>query len=97
MPNVVPSITEAEHIGPTSTGDNIEAKRSADYGFDGSNWQRQPLPLIDKPWDYAVPTFNSTSDVWVFKLGGSGGTTQRTVTISYTDSTKSVISSVART
>lgn len=48
-------------------------------------------------YDYVAPTFNSTSDVYVFRLGGIGGNTVATVTLSYTDSTKSVLSSVART
>lgn len=38
--NVVPTIVKAEHIGPDDTGDNIEAKRVAVYGFDGTNWAR---------------------------------------------------------
>lgn len=29
--NIVPRITEAEHIGPSDTGDNIEAKRVVGY------------------------------------------------------------------
>lgn len=40
--NVVPSIVAAEHISPDGTGDNIEAKRAAIYGYDGGNsvWRR---------------------------------------------------------
>lgn len=40
--NVVPSIVAAEHIGPEATGDNVEAKRAAIYGYDGGNsvWRR---------------------------------------------------------
>lgn len=34
------SITQAEHISPDKTGDNIDAKRVANYVWDGSNWQR---------------------------------------------------------
>jgi hypothetical protein len=41
--NRVPSITNAEHIGPADTGDNIEAKRVALYMWDGTNWQRFPV------------------------------------------------------
>lgn len=29
-----------EHIGPDTTGDNIHAKKVANYAWDGSNWQR---------------------------------------------------------
>ena len=40
--NVVPKITKAEHIGPDDTGDNIEAKRVANYVWDTttSTWKR---------------------------------------------------------
>jgi len=31
---------QAEHIGPTDTGDNIEAKRVAGYVWNGSTWER---------------------------------------------------------
>lgn len=38
--NTVPRITKAEHIGPDDTGDNIEAKRVANYVWNGSSWER---------------------------------------------------------
>lgn len=40
--NTTPRITKAEHIGPNDTGDNIEAKRSANYVWDSgsSSWVR---------------------------------------------------------
>lgn len=34
------SITQSEHISPTKTGDNIEAKRVANYVWNGSTWER---------------------------------------------------------
>lgn len=44
--NTVPRITNAEHIGPNDTGDNIEAKRAANYVWnsDTSNWERMSQP-----------------------------------------------------
>lgn len=39
--NTVPRIVKAEHIGPDDTGDNIEAKRAANYVWNGSSWERQ--------------------------------------------------------
>lgn len=39
--NKVPEITGAEHISPEHTGDNISAKRAANYVWDGANWVRQ--------------------------------------------------------
>lgn len=47
--NTVPSITNAEHIGPVSTGDNIAAKRVASYdATDGVNWVRRGTPVAIK-------------------------------------------------
>lgn len=41
MGNITPSVDGAEHIGPQQTGDNIEAKRTANYEtLDGVTWQR---------------------------------------------------------
>ncbi len=48
-------------------------------------------------YDYVSQTQNSTQDIWTFKNGGSGGTTVATITITYTDSTKVTISTVAKT
>lgn len=31
---------QSEHIGPTDTGDNIEAKRVANYVWNGTSWER---------------------------------------------------------
>lgn len=53
--------------------------------------------LVIESYDYLAPTFNSTSDVWVYKSGGSSGDIIATVTINYTDATKATISSVERT
>jgi len=91
------SITQAEHISPAKTGDNIEAKRVASYGFDGTNWGRIPLPFTKSPYDYVSIAYNSTSDVYTLKSGGSGGTTVATITLTYTDSGKGTLSSVERT
>lgn len=48
-------------------------------------------------YDYVSLTQASTTDTWVFKAGGAGGTTVATVTITYTDSTKATISTVVKT
>lgn len=54
--------------------------------------------LIGIPvYDYVSLATASTTDTYTFKTGGSGGTTVATITITYTDSTKATISSVART
>lgn len=48
--------------------------------------------------DYiAYTNTNSTTDTYVYKLGGSSGTTIATITIVYTDTSKSQISTVTKT
>ena len=37
----VKQTAEAEHIGPDYTGDNISAKKTANYVWNGSSWERQ--------------------------------------------------------
>ena len=98
--NVVPSTTAAEHIGPAATGDNIEAKRVANYGWDGTSWQRQSPTmgrLVTEKFDYiGVEQTNATTETYIYKTGGSGGTTVATVVVVYTDSAKADLSSVTR-
>lgn len=51
--------------------------------------------LVKVVFDAIVPTFNSTSDVWVYKTGGIAGSTVATLTVNYVDSTKAVITNIA--
>lgn len=74
-------IANREHIAPAKTGDNIAAKKVAAYGFGSdSNWGRQPLPLIDVPYDDIVfgtyDSFGNPSTI-TYK---SNGVTVRTLT-----------------
>lgn len=46
-------------------------------------------------YDYASLAQASTTDTWTFKLGGASGTVVGTLLITYTDSTKATISTVA--
>lgn len=50
-----------------------------------------------KAYDYIGNTPASTTDTYVYKIGGSGGTTQGTVVVTWTDSTKTVLSTVVKT
>lgn len=96
----IEGIENAEHIDPATTGDNIAAKKVASYGWDAqsSQWRRSPAPYVPYAYDYVgVNTAGSTTDVYTFYQGGSGGTLVATVTINYSDSTKSTTTSVART
>lgn len=54
--------------------------------------------LVTSAYDYIGYTnTNSTTDTYVYKIGGASGTTVATVTIVYTDTTKSQISSITKT
>lgn len=48
-------------------------------------------------YDYVANTSTSTSDSFAFYSGGSGGTKLATVTIEYTDSSKTTIQTVTKT
>lgn len=90
-----PSIDRSEHVD-----ENVSAKRTASYTWDGSNWQRQgPLAsgMVSTAYDYVSVAYpDGTTETYTFKTGGSGGTTVATVTLTYTDSTKASLNTVAR-
>lgn len=94
-------IAAAEHIGPAHTGDNVDAKKVAIYNWDNTSqeWFRSSAAatMIQSPYDYVSITYNSTANVYQFYLGGSGGTLVGTITLQYSDSTKSQLNTVART
>lgn len=74
-------------------------------GLTDTELRATPVPvseatgLVPKVYDYMSYTdTNTTTDTYVYKTGGSAGTTVATVTIVYSDATtKSIIASVART
>ena len=48
-------------------------------------------------YDYIGATYpNSTTEQYVSRVGGAGGSVQQTVTVVYTDSTKANVSTVTR-
>lgn len=54
--------------------------------------------IVPEQFDYVAYTnTNGTTDTYVYKLGGASGTTIATVTIVYTDSTKTQPSTITRT
>lgn len=54
--------------------------------------------LVPFAFDYIAADYSGgTTDVYTYKSGGSGGTTVAVITITYTDGTKNVLSTVVRT
>jgi hypothetical protein len=48
-------------------------------------------------YDYIAATYpSSTQEVYTYKTGGAGGTTVATITVNYTNSSKSVLSNVSK-
>jgi hypothetical protein len=89
-------IAYSEHISPEVTGDNISAKKVALYGWNGTDWTRASNSLVaGKDYDYIdVQQTSTVVDTFVFKTGGSGGTTVQTITVTYVDATKADLNSV---
>ena len=53
--------------------------------------------LISSKFDYIAMTYpTDSSEVFTYKLGGASGTVVGTVTITYTDNSKTRVSSVAK-
>ena len=53
--------------------------------------------IYSVPYDYVGATYpTATTEVYTTKLGGASGSIQEVVTVTYTDSTKTAITSVAR-
>jgi len=66
--------------------------------WDGSKWVAQSSGLGLPAYDYVSLTISpSTTETYVFKQGGSGGTTVATVVIEYTDATRATMVSVTKT
>lgn len=83
-------------------GQQIDTLPSQQYGWNGSSPEKITTEggavvvrnlTADIKWDAITPTFNATSDVYVFSFNGS---TTATITVSYTDATKEVLSGVTK-
>jgi hypothetical protein len=81
------------------TRGNLSAKRVVNYAYDSSTDTLQPAaPNLTPGTDYDyidVQQTDTDTETYVYKLGGSGGTTVRTVVVNYTDATKANIDNVA--
>jgi hypothetical protein len=67
------SITQAEHISPDKTGDNIQAKRVVPYTWNGSTWERASVGFS--------PKANITTEIDGDVITQTDGTNTYTVTI----------------
>lgn len=85
----IPEITVEEHQH------NLRAKRVIQIDELGNAINGTGLtPGVD--YDYLdVQQTNATTETYVFKTGGDGGTTVLTIVVVYTDSTKADINTVA--
>jgi hypothetical protein len=102
--NVVAENSKLEHRHKG----NVAAKAVINHGYNASTDEYLPLNvdttgalasgLIPGTYDYiSIPSYNANNDplVVVYKVGGSGGTTVATLTLTY--DTNNNITSVART
>ena len=79
------------------TKGNLSAKRVALYTYNSGTDTLSPYggltPAVD--YDYLdVQQTDADTETYVFKDGGSGGTTVRTIVVNYTSSTKNDIDNV---
>lgn len=83
-------ITDSEQLSTSGTV-------TVDQGIGGSN----PWLVYQNKFflnaDYISNAPTATTDVFTFKTGGSGGTTVGIVTVTYTDATKTTLSSAVLT
>jgi hypothetical protein len=93
--NTVPRLAKAEHIG-SDTGDNVEAKKVASYGFGTqSAWSRMPAPLIDRAFDgiaFSNADANGNYQTITFSDNGSA---VRALTLAFDGSSK--VTNITRT
>lgn len=77
----------------------IEALRKSAVAIDADTYQLRTVissSLVGVYYDsFAVTYPTATQEVYTFKTGGLAGTTVKTVTINYTDSTKAFILNAA--
>lgn len=65
------SLVAAEHIGPTETGDNIDAKRVAVYFWNGSSWERSMGGTPQPSTPTVTSVDDSTSSVTIIAANSS--------------------------
>lgn len=85
-------VTQREH------NESASAKRVVPYGLNTSTGEYESiaLPAINENFDYVSITNTATDqDTLVYKTGGSGGTTVKTLVIGYATGAEKVSDSLA--
>lgn len=80
------------------TKGNLSAKRVALFSYNSGTDTLSPFGGLTAGTDFDyidIQQTNATTETYVFKTGGSGGTTVQTIVVTYTDSTKSDIDHVS--
>lgn len=86
------SINSSEHIGPRQTGDNINAKRVAQYVWDGSSWQRmvQPGETVVSVKKTLIDKTTTTDVVYIGQADSGTATSASSWTITKVDKSSGV-------
>ncbi len=94
--NVANSPIGSYPVGVFRTAANAELQ--AIVLVDSTGAEIPSVPGFAIPYyDYVAVTYpTSTTEVYVFKTGGSAGTTVGTITLTYTDATKDSLSSAEK-
>lgn len=92
------AVTNRKSTFDANTNADIDARAVGDTGtLEGTKTQVVTWGFAIRDYDYIGVTYpTATQEVYVYKTGGSGGTTLATLTVDYTDSTKDNISEVVK-
>lgn len=83
------SITQAEHVSPAKTGDNIVAKRVVGYVWNGSEWERQPV--ADKTYAVRIDDTTTANVTYIGKADIGSATSSAVWQIAKLDSSSGLI------
>lgn len=95
--NMQPGLDSAEHIGPSSTGDNIDAKKVANFTWDPTSgtagqWYRQSKGLLNRPYNELVITYTDSTKATVSTIQSKlAGVAQQTITFTYPAANQDVL------
>lgn len=88
---------QSKQIDQVEHNNDASAKRVVQYYQDGNgDYIQAGIPLVPNvDYDYIdIQQTSSTVETYVFKTGGSGGTTVQTIVVTYTSSAKTDLDKV---